>query len=164
MANRVFIVRREMLKLIEDLDAPGMSRDETIQWEKIHMISSACIGYELAVRRGVDPEIASTACTLHDIGRVYTGKQQDHARAGYKHALDFLTELNRKYTGLFTSGEIAEIAEAVSEHSNKDVTGTPLCEIVKDADVLDLHYYGIELPRPEQKKRLENLLSTRSSS
>ena len=161
MANRVLIVRYEMLKLIEELDAPGVERDEPIPWEKIHMVSSACIGYGLALKRGMDPEIASTACTLHDIGRVYTGKQKGHAEAGYEFTKTFLTERGGQ---LFTESEIEEIAVAVSEHSNKGEVGPPLCEIVKDADVLDMHYYGRKLPRPEQQKRLDGLLSGGSST
>ena len=142
-----------MLELIEKMDAPGTVRDEPIRWEKIHMVSSACIGYELAKARGVDPVLASTACALHDIGRVITGRQQGHAEAGYEYAKELLHGLE-----LFTDAEIEEIAVAVSEHSNKGKAGAPLCEIVKDADVLDMHYYGRELPRPEQRMRLEKLL------
>ena len=155
MANRVFVIRSEMLKLIEELEALDIQRDEPIVWEKIHMVSSACIGYGLALRRCVDPEIASAACTLHDIGRVYTGKQKGHAEAGYEFAKAFLVE---RCGQLFADPEIEQIAVAVSEHSNKGEVGTPLCEVVKDADVLDLHYYGIKLPRPDQQRRLDSLL------
>ncbi|MCL1895310.1 MAG: HD domain-containing protein [Clostridiales bacterium] len=183
MGNRLLAVRYGMLELIEGLeesegpDAPGMARDEPIRWEKIHMVSSACIGYELAKARGVDLVLASAACTLHDIGRVFTGRQQGHAEAGYEYAKEFLYGLNREHCEravegvdgvdingtdcppLFTDAEIEEIAVAVSEHSDKGKVGAPLCEIVKDADVLDMHYYGRELPRPEQRVRLEKLLA-----
>jgi len=46
----------------------------------------------------------------------------------------------------------------VKSHSKKAEVGTPLEEIVKDADVLDMHDYGRPLPREEQRARLAALL------
>ncbi|MBR6799677.1 MAG: metal-dependent phosphohydrolase, partial [Firmicutes bacterium] len=61
-------------------------------------------------------------------------------------------------TELFAEEEIEQIAAAVKNHSNKSEVGTPLEEIVKDADVLDFHQYGYEMPRKEQQDRLERML------
>lgn len=60
--------------------------------------------------------------------------------------------------GLFSEEEIAQIAVAVKNHSKKAEVGSPLEEIVKDADVLDFYQYGYDVARKEQQDRLEALL------
>ena len=63
-----------------------------------------------------------------------------------------------KKTGLFSDEEIAQIAVAVRNHSKKEEIGSPLEEIVKDADVLDFYQYGYDVARRSQQDRLEKLL------
>ena len=63
-----------------------------------------------------------------------------------------------KRTKLFSDEEIKEIAIAVKNHSKKAEIGSPLEEIVKDADVLDFYQYGYDVARKEQQDRLEKLL------
>lgn len=150
--ERLKKVQYEYLKFIESYNHIT-DRDSSISWEKVHMASCARVGYILAMKRGLDADKAAIACAIHDIGRVVTGKQKDHAEAGYEPALGFLGS-----TGLFTEEEIKELAEAVRKHSSKAEIGTPIEEIVKDADVLDFHMYGYEMPREEQKNRLKKLL------
>lgn len=127
--------------------------DYPIDWERIHVISCGKLGYLMAEKRGVDPILAASACAVHDYGRIITGKQANHAEVGYEPVKEFLKRLN-----LFTEKEIEEIAISVKNHSNKSQIGTPLEEIVKDADVLDFHQYGYEMPRPEQQERLNRML------
>ena len=136
------------IEKMKDLEA----RDKDISWEKLHMSSCARIGYILAEKRGVDTELAATACAVHDYGRVLTGKQKGHAEAGYEPIHDFL-----RSTELYSEDEIEQIAIAVKNHSKKAEIGGPLEEIVKDADCLDFDMYGYELPRQEQKDRLKKL-------
>lgn len=140
---------------LEEIDkyADVEDRDKPLSWEKIHMASCGRIGYMLAMKRGIDPELGAIACAVHDIGRVISGKQKDHGPCGYEPAKEFLEK-----TGLVTDEEIEEIAVAVRDHSKKGETGAPLSEIVKDADCLDFHMHGFELPRQEQRDRLAALL------
>jgi uncharacterized protein len=147
--NRVIKLQIELLKIIaaQDDSAP---RDETLDWERLHMASSSRIAWLLALRRGADPELAAAAAAVHDFGRIVTGLQKDHAEAGYLPVQDFL-----RSTGLFTPDEIGIIALAVKNHSSKTVVGTPIEEIVKDADVIDCYQYGLPFDRPEKKARYE---------
>jgi uncharacterized protein len=154
MTNRIYAVQCAVLQTIEIHDRDGMHRDETIEWEKLHMVSSAQAGARLAKLRGVDAELAACACALHDIGRIISGQQAGHAEAGFAPASELLDSL-----GCFRSDEISEIAVAVKNHSNKSEVSAPLDEIVKDADVLDMEYYGRALPRAEQRQRLEHALA-----
>lgn len=152
--NRLQRLQSALLKEIDKYEKLIPMRDQPGDWERIHISSCAKLGYLMAEERGVDPIIAACACACHDYGRIITGKQAGHAEAGFEPVKVFLRE-----TGLFAQEEIEQIAEAVKNHSNKSEVGAPLEEIVKDADVLDFHQYGYEMPRKEQQDRLENLLN-----
>ncbi|MDO4485520.1 MAG: HD domain-containing protein [Bacillota bacterium] len=142
-----------LLKEIDKYEKLVPERDHFIDWERVHISSCAKIGYMMAEERGVDPILAACACACHDYGRIITGKQSGHAEAGYEPVQEFL-----RGTELFSEDEIQQIAIAVKNHSKKSEIGTPLEEIVKDADVLDFYQYGYEMPRKEQQDRLERLL------
>lgn len=142
-----------LLRKIDEYENAADERDYPADFERLHISSCARIGYMLAQERGVDPELAAAACAVHDYGRIITGKQKDHAELGYEPAMDFLRE-----TGLFSDDEISCIGISVKNHSLKSEIGSPLEEIVKDADCLDFHMYGYEMPREEQKVRLRKML------
>jgi uncharacterized protein len=46
----------------------------------------------------------------------------------------------------------------VKNHSKKSEIGSPIEEIVKDADVIDFYQYGFGFEREEQKLRYEKML------
>lgn len=134
--------------MINKQEGAGIQRDETLDWERLHMASSARCAWLLAMKRKADPELAACAACVHDFGRILTGKQAGHAEAGYEPVRVFLRE-----TGLFEEEEIEQIALAVKNHSRKTETGTTLEEIVKDADVIDCYQYGYPFDRPEKEAR-----------
>ena len=151
--NRLLKLQSALLKEIDEYEKLIPERDQPGDWERVHISSCAKLGYLFAEERGVDPILAASACACHDYGRIITGKQAGHAEAGYEPVKVFLRE-----TGLFADEEIEQIAVAVKNHSNKAEVGSPIEEIVKDADVLDFHQYGYAMPRQEQQDRLEKLL------
>jgi uncharacterized protein len=151
--NRIFKVQVKLLEKIAEFEDEGIERDESLDWERVHLISCGKIGQILAMKRGGDPELAAIACSVHDYGRMITGKQKNHAAAGYEPLKIFLTEC-----GCFCSEEIEIVALAAKNHSNKKEIGTPIEEIVKDADVLDCYQYSLPLQREEQKIRLEKIV------
>lgn len=151
--KKLLRLQSALLKEIDKYEKLVPERDHFIDWERVHIVSCAKIGYMMAEERGVDPVLAAAACACHDYGRIITGKQPGHAEAGFLPVQDFL-----KKTGLFDDEEIAQIAVAVKNHSKKEQTGTPLEEIVKDADVLDFYQYGYDVARRSQQDRLETLL------
>lgn len=151
--KRLLRLQSALLKEIDRYETLIPERDHFIDWERVHISSCAKLGYLLAEKRGMDPELAACACACHDYGRIITGKQKGHAEAGYLPVQEFLAETN-----LFTESEIRQIALAVKNHSKKSEVHGPLEEIVKDADVLDFYQYGYEFVREEQRVRLEALL------
>lgn len=152
--NRVFDVQCRYLELIEKYDHLVLQREKPTAWEIVHMSSCGRLGYIIAEKLGADPEIASIASSIHDIGRVISGKCKGHAEAGYIPSKDFLSA-----TGLFKREEIEEISAAVRNHSKKDEKGSILEEIVKDADVIDSYQYKGVFSRIEHEKRYEDIIA-----
>ena len=158
LMKKILRLQSALLKEIDKYEKLIPERDHFIDWERVHITSCAKIGYIMAEKRGVDPILAAAACACHDYGRIITGKQPGHAEAGYEPVQVFL-----KNTGLFNDDEISQIAIAVKNHSKKAEIGSPLEEIVKDADVLDLYQYGYDVARKEQQDRLEAILGHKVS-
>ena len=158
LMKKILRLQSALLKEIDKYEKLIHERDHFIDWERVHITSCAKIGYIMAEKRGVDPILAAAACACHDFGRIITGKQSGHAEAGYEPVQVFL-----KNTGLFNDDEISQIAIAVKNHSKKAEIGSPLEEIVKDADVLDFYQYGYDVARKEQQDRLEVILGHKVS-
>lgn len=152
--NRLSELEVKLLRVIDGQEGRISYRDETLDWERLHMASSARCAWLLAMKRGADPELAACAACVHDFGRILTGKQKNHAEAGYEPVKVFLKE-----TELFDEEEIEIIALAVKNHSLKTETGTLIEEIVKDADVIDCYQYGLPFDRPEKEERYRNWLA-----
>ena len=51
-------------------------RDLPIEWNVMHMYTSAQLAKLLASKRSIDPEKAALVATLHDIAVVETGKHE----------------------------------------------------------------------------------------
>lgn len=156
IGNRLLKLQYELLKVISEQEGSVEQRDESLDWERVHMASCGRLAWEMALERGVEPELAACAASVHDYGRILTGKQPGHAEAGYEPVKKFLKE-----TGLFSEEEIQVISMAVKNHSSKTVEGTPIEEIVKDADVVDCYQYGYPLDRPEKEVRYNKWLESR---
>lgn len=151
--NREFIQHLERIdKLLNRLKSSEMERDYPIIWERVHAISCAQLGRLLSRERGVDTELAALACSLHDIGRWYTGRQANHALHGEEPVREFLENM------LLSEDEKEEVLQAVIHHSEKDKVGAPLVEVVKDADILDCYLHGEEITKPFHLARLEKLI------
>lgn len=151
--KRFFYIQKALLLEINRWEKEISQRDMDPDWERIHISSCAKLGYLMAEERGLDPELAACACAVHDYGRIITGKQKEHAEAGYLPVMEFL-----RSTELFTEEEIKSMGISVKNHSKKGEIGSPLEEIVKDADVLDFYQYGQLKMRPDQQNRLEKLM------
>lgn len=156
MQARLLPLQTAYLQLIAQQEGVLDHRDETLDWERMHMASSARLAYLMAQERGVDPDLAACAAAIHDIGRVLTGRQAGHAEAGEEPARAFLRE-----TGLFSAQEIELLAAAVRNHSKKSEVGHPIEEIVKDSDVVDCYQYGLPFAREEQRARYQAWLAQR---
>lgn len=86
----------------------------------------------LAISRNIPIESAKITALFHDFAQ-YTQNcsHEEHARLSSILASKYLES-----TGLFKQAQIDEITWAIAHHSEKDQYHTPLCEALKDADVL----------------------------
>ncbi|MEA4987245.1 MAG: HD domain-containing protein [Anaerovorax sp.] len=151
--NRILKLQSALLRVIEEQEGKVVERDQSLDWERVHMASCARLGFLMAEEKGQDPELAACACSVHDFGRILTGKQKGHAEEGYHPVKDFLDKLE-----LFTKEEIEMISLAVKNHSRKSKIGSWIEEIVKDADVVDCYQYGVPFVRDAQQMRYDEYI------
>ncbi|AFM42079.1 putative HD superfamily hydrolase [Desulfosporosinus acidiphilus SJ4] len=152
--NTEFIKKlHDIYHLLDQMELKEMERDYPILWEKVHLTSCAQIGRLLAQKRHVDSEQAALACALHDCGRWVTGRQENHAPQGEDFARHFLAQQS------ISPINQERIVQAIINHSKKEEVGSPLEELVKDADILDCYWYGDVISKKYHVARLQSLLS-----
>lgn len=115
-----------------------------------HTVGAVNLAILLAERRGIDRELAVGAMLLHDIGRLETGSKAGHGLRSAEIASAILTDAG------FSAEQVAEICQAIATHTNKLETGSPLEELVRDADVLEFYLSGAPL-LPSYARRLAAL-------
>ena len=129
----------------------------------IHLYSVSMFATLLALKRGLNPEIAATCGMLHDIYHVTAGASEQHAVEGAKVAEEILRQ-----TGLYSDEEIATITTAISWHSKKRKFHEPYDELLKDADVMNHFLYNTDISAQyarifahldKGKARYENILT-----
>ncbi len=130
-------IQRKVVEILLENKLPDEKRENSIIWELKHSAGCVQIGRILAQKRGLDIEIAETACILHDIYPIVEGKYREHAKKGAEIARKML-----EASGDFSKEEIALISEAVASHSDKQIcSDKPYVELAKDADVFDCSLY-----------------------
>lgn len=135
-----------LLSEMKDLTDDG--RDLPIRWHIMHMYSCSQLAKLLAMRRGIELELAGIAAALHDLGAVMTGKRDRHAEVAATYVRDFLNRYHTEFgTTLppITEEETDRILMATVRHSEKDtVSKDPLVELLKDVDSLDGYLHGVK--------------------
>lgn len=103
----------------------------------------------LAVKRGLDAELAEAAGLLHDLYAFKTGIGDFHDKNGAEMIRPILRDL-----GLYSSDEQKLLISAVYHHSEKQRVHGPYDEVLKDADVLQhfLHNPLRKVSQSEQKR------------
>lgn len=114
----------------------------------VHLYGVAGNAALLAIRRGLDPELAAAAGLLHDISTYATGERKNHAGRSAAMARTCM-----KGSGLFTQEEMDAICSAIAHHSDKDKQQAPLDEVLKDADVM--HHCLHNPSQPPNEKEAE---------
>ncbi|NHJ46975.1 MAG: HD domain-containing protein [Asgard group archaeon] len=126
-------------------------------WSYMHMFSTMQIGKLVAIKRGLDPELAALTCLFHDIYSLMTGKQTDHGPKAEVYIHSIIDEYNaeiRKELQPITDEEKQRIISAVKVHSDKtQASSDPLIELLKDVDTLDSYLHGFS--QDTESKRIE---------
>ena len=139
MSNRLERLRFEVDKLIAEFQ----SHNARYFFNHLYSVSEYCA--LLALRRGLDPELAAASGMLHDIYQVTAGSIEQHAVLGAEVAEGVLLA-----TGLYEKDEIAVITTAISRHSKKRKLHDSYDELLKDADVMSHCFYNTDF-QPVEK-------------
>ncbi|MCL2169789.1 MAG: HD domain-containing protein [Defluviitaleaceae bacterium] len=131
MVQRLEVLRGEIDKLLMD-EKPKDGR-----YLNLHLYGTSSFCALLAVRRGLDGELAAAAGMLHDVSKIASDDWENHAVKSAKIAGEMLGAL-----GLWNEDEILLIADAISRHTDKEDVHEPFDELLKDADVMAHSFYN----------------------
>ena len=134
---------KDLQKLVHgELETMGDYHRYAKAMNHLHGVSFAAV--ILAKKRGENPELAAMAGLLHDVFAYKRGSYEDHAHLGADYARKLLEKAE-----LTTPEETGIICSAIWHHSDKDVTDSPMDEVLKDADVL---HHTLDDPTKEVKE------------
>ena len=130
-------IERLIVKLILESPIPNNQREDSVVFELKH--SSGCIQIAriLAIKRGLNIELAEVGSALHDIYVIMNGSYKDHAIKGGPIAEKILRQ-----NGGFSDKKIKTIVDSVIHHSEKNIySNNPYIELIKDVDAFDCSLY-----------------------
>jgi uncharacterized protein len=144
--------RIEKLSIEKKVDTP-------IVWGSAHMYGTIQLGKLVALKRGLDPELAGLVCAFHDIFTLHTDDNRNHGENAEPFIREIIAEYNEKWGAEFseiTDNEVSLVFEAIRRHSDKKtITDDPYGELLKDVDCLDAFMHGFE--PPEENGRLQRV-------
>jgi len=106
------------------------------RWGYTHLFGVAQFCAMIAMKRGLDVELATISGLLHDVATYSTMDGTKHAHRGAVMTREVLDEM-----GVFVPAEIDAVCGAIHNHSDKAGVHMPLDEALKDADVLQHALY-----------------------
>ena len=109
----------------------------------IHLFGVSTFAAMLAMRRGLNVELAGVAGLLHDIATYTSGSSEDHARRSAEQARLILDDM-----AVFTAEEVDVMCTAIANHSDKSEVHDAFSELLKDADVLHHSLYAATIINP----------------
>ncbi|MHA2500843.1 MAG: HD domain-containing protein [Candidatus Hodarchaeales archaeon] len=140
--NRILaLIQSKIQRLTED------GREIPLSWSVQHLYSTSQLVKLLALKRGIDVELAGLTCAFHDIYSLLTGLYADHGPKAATYVREIVEEYNEKSNRdvpEISEQEIQHIVKAIAEHSDKTSVSTdPLAELVKDVDTIDAYLHGM---------------------
>ncbi|MDF2612200.1 MAG: hypothetical protein K0R92_3674 [Lachnospiraceae bacterium] len=129
--ERILKVRDYVNHIIDNIPSEEERRIATI-----HTYGVAQLCTMIAVKRGLNPELAHISGLLHDIYTYFTGSSLCHSISGADMARTAIRAMN-----IFTQEEKEIILSAIFYHSDKAYVHDEYDEVLKDADVLQ-HYWN----------------------
>jgi hypothetical protein len=102
----------------------------------IHTYGVAQLCTMIALKRGLDPELAHISGLLHDVYTYFAGSSLYHAINGAEMVRPAIRDMN-----IFTQEEKEIILSSIFYHSDKTRIHDKYNEVLKDADVLQ-HYWN----------------------
>lgn len=119
----------------------------------VHLYGVSQLSSVLAMKRGLDAELAAICGMFHDIYAYRTGIILFHDQNSAEEIRPIIRDM-----GLFTAGEQLNIVSAVFHHGDKESVHQPFDELLKDADILQHYLYNTSVP--VNHKRVQRLQTT----
>ena len=120
-----------------------------VLWHVAHTYSSLQVAKILAMKRGLNLELAAIIAALHDIAVIKTKKTTDHSKNAEKYIRNIIQEYNNNINNTrlqVTEKELDIIINAAIKHTQKEILSNELyVELLKDVDSLDMYLHGIEI-------------------
>lgn len=132
------------IERIQTLSEDG--REIPIIWSIMHMFGTVQLAKLLALKRGIDPELAALTSAFHDIYTLHTGLTENHATLAKKYIIEIIKEYDKRRGKLpeITGDEVERIIRVVDVHGKKhNFSDDPLKELLKDVDSLDAFLSGL---------------------
>ncbi len=142
-------VNRILAMLFDDMRTfSDEERDLPIRWSVMHMYSSSQVAKLIALRRGMDMELASVAAALHDIAVIISKKTEDHAEKSEEYVRAMIAKYNNQWSHklpIITLEEENILVTAIKQHSDKETySEDAFVELLKDIDSVDRYLHGIQ--------------------
>jgi len=140
--NRVLAIIQKRIQQLSEVN-----RELPITWSVMHMYSTMQIAKLVALKRGLNPELAALTCAFHDIYSLLDGKTEDHGAKAEPYIREIVSEYNSEHRvslSEITDDEQEQIIIAVKNHSDKNSTDdTPYGKLLKDVDSIDSYLHGM---------------------
>ena len=140
------------LETIQQIVDDAISKSADVKRNYVHSYGVSNCSAVLAIKRGLNPELASVAGMLHDISYVVFGNYDNHTELGAH-----MAEKIMKNTGRFTFHEIGIVTQAILRHDDRHIVHDPYDEVLKDADIL--HPYLIDVTKKPNPNTVAKLLA-----
>lgn len=148
---------RLMLMLFEEWKAhTNEGRPLKIEWNIMHMFSSAQVAKIYALKFELDPELCAMIAVLHDIATVEGKIRENHDSLAGEYVQGAIKRYNDggKYKlDPITMDETEIIIAAVTVHGKKDVhSDNQYAEMLKDVDSIDAYLHGLNTEGPREER------------
>lgn len=147
-SNRLELLRRDIDRIILE----KRHSDGWVLSSHLYGVASICV--LLAIKRGLNPELAAICGMLHDIYDAISKDAENHAIKGAEEAERML-----KSYELYSEDEISLITTAILKHSDKLSSHEAYAEVLIDADVMNHCLYNPDFQIKENESgRYEKVL------
>lgn len=141
--NKIMTMMFEEMRTFSDDE-----RDLPIVWNVMHMYSSSQLAKIIAMRRGIDMELASIAAAIHDIAVIVTKKTDGHAIKAERYVREVVDKYNNQWSegaSFITKEEEDMLVNAIIKHSDKETySDDPFVELLKDVNSVDRYLHGVK--------------------
>ncbi|MCK8060291.1 MULTISPECIES: CHAP domain-containing protein [unclassified Fusibacter] len=131
-------IRLESVQVLVDEMLLTIDSTKDRRSASVHLYGVAQTAAILAMKRELNPELASIIGMLHDYYLMSTGVQKYHAQNSSEAVRPIIRDM-----GIFNQEEQHTILSAIFHHEDKEAVHTAYDELIKDADLLQKYLHHV---------------------